>query len=197
MLKLGSGFRSVIGERLKLVRLDYEFRRVRVVFLRDYPRLPTPLGLIDVRRGDELELPRWQARLLKEAGYVDVRDDRIDIDYVNLYHYKERRSGTASQLTQIPEDFYARVSELIGRLDKLIKESPSQAIYRDREVVERNLLDIAEARLAKILRLSYSGGEEFRERMTPEERVVYNHVMEVIESWRGYLKNLVAGGRVG
>jgi DNA replication initiation complex subunit (GINS family) len=86
-----------------------------------------------------------------------------------------------------------RAFELIERLNKLIREAPSQAILRDREVAERNLLDIAEARLAKILKLTYSGGEEFRDKMTPEERIVYNHVLEVLESWRSYVKSSIAG----
>jgi len=184
----------VIGERLRLVRLDYEFKRVRVIFLRDYRSLPTPTGFIDVRRGDEVELPRWQARLLRDLGFVEVRDGSVDLDYINVHHFKEKRSSVGL-LTQVPQDFYMRAFELVERLTRLVRESPSQAILRDREVAERNLLDLAEARLAKILKLSYSGGEEFRDRMTPEERIVYNHVVEAIESWRSYVKSSVTGGR--
>ena len=182
----------MLDVRLKLVGLDYEFRRVRVVFLRDYQKLPTPTGFIDVRRGDELELPRWQARLLRDLGYVEVRDGGVDLDFVNLHHYKEKKSS--GQLTQVPQDFYFRASELVERLDRLVREAPSHMVYRDREMAERNLIDMAETRLAKILWLSYSGGEEFRDRMTPEERIVYNHVLEAVEAWRGYLKNLVSRG---
>ncbi|MFZ8793602.1 MAG: hypothetical protein ACO2O2_06945 [Acidilobaceae archaeon] len=183
----------MIGERFKLVRLDYEFRRVRVLFVKDHPSLPTPTGFVDVKRGDELELPRWHARLLKELGYVEIRDGHVDLDYINVHHFKERRSSGGGRLTQVPQDFYMRAFELIERLNKLIREAPSQAILRDREVAERNLLDIAEARLAKILKLTYSGGEEFRDKMTPEERIVYNHVLEVLESWRNYVKSSIAG----
>lgn len=189
-----TGVRLVIGERLKLIKLDYEFRRVRVIFIKDYPGLPTPTGLLDVKKGDELELPRWQARLLREEGYVELRDVPVDLEFINMYHYKERKGSTASQLSQIPQDFYVKAAELIEKLDRLIKETPSQVIIRDREVAERNLVDIAEARLAKIIRFSYTGGEEFREKMSPEERIIYNHVVEAVEAWRSYLKELVARG---
>ncbi len=185
----------LIEERLKLIRLDYEFKRVRVLFIKDYPSLPTPTGFIDVKKGDEIELPRWHARLLKELGYVEVKDGYVDLDYINVHHFKERKSSSGGMLTQVPQDFYIKSFELVERLTRLIRESPSQAILRDREVAERNLIDIAEARLAKILKLSYSGGEEFRDRMTSEERIIYNHLMEVLESWRNYIKSSIAGGR--
>jgi DNA replication initiation complex subunit (GINS family) len=102
-------------------------------------------------------------------------------------------SSGGGKLTQVPQDFYMKAFELIGRLNKLIRETPSQAILRDREVAERNLIDIAEARLAKILKLTYSGGEEFRDKMTPEERIIYNHLVEVLESWRSHVKSSIAG----
>ncbi len=185
----------IIEERLKLVKLDYEFRRVKVLFIKDYPSLPTPTGFIDVRRGDEIELPRWQARLLKDLGYVEVKDGYVDLDYINIHHFRERRSSAGAMITQVPQDFYMRAFELIERLNKLVKESPSQTILRDREVAERNLIDLAEARLTKILKLSYTGSEEFRDRMTPEERVIYNHIMEILESWRRYIRDSIVGGR--
>ncbi|MCE4602548.1 MAG: hypothetical protein F7B18_05120, partial [Desulfurococcales archaeon] len=47
-----------INSRLRLVKLDYEVRGVRVLFLKDHPDLPTPGGVVNARRGDEMTLPR-------------------------------------------------------------------------------------------------------------------------------------------
>lgn len=180
-------------ERLELIRLDYEVRRVRVIFLKDYAGLPTPSGALDVKRGDEMELPRWQARLLKDLGFVDVRDPPIDVDYINVVHFRERRRA-GDHVNPVPQDFYLRSSELIEKLDRLIRESPSGMLLRDREVAEKNLLDIGETRLSKLLRLAYSLAEDVRDKMSPEEAIIYNHVVKAVEAWRGYLKSLTSRG---
>ncbi len=180
-------------ERLELIRLDYEVKRVRVIFLKDYAGLPTPSGTLDVKRGDEIELPRWQARLLKGLGFVEVKESPIDVDYINTVHFRERRR-VGDQINPIPQDFYLRSSEFIEKLDRLIREAPSGTLLRDREVAEKNLLDIGETRLSKILRLAYSLAENVRDKMSPEEAIVYNHMVKAVEAWREYLKTLTSKG---
>jgi DNA replication factor GINS len=188
--------RDSLRERLELVVLDYETRPVRVLALRDIGPVPLPQGMVTVRRGDELEMPRWQARLLASRGLVEVRERGLEIDSVNMHHYKEKRGQAANQLQGLPSDFYLAVHDLIIRLNEMIKESPSTMLIRDREVIEKNLLDLAETRLSKILRLAVSGGEEFKERMTPEESIIYDTLRAVVEVWRGYVKEIAGGGSV-
>ncbi len=184
-----------VQDRLRLVMLDYEVKGVRVLFLKDKPGLPTPAGVINARRGDELTLPRWQARLLEEAGIVDVRDTNVDIDTVNMYHFRERKSSAANKLSQLPQDFYMKARELVEKLDKLIREAPSSMLIRDREMLEKNLVELSEARLLKILRLAQTGGgEELRDKMTPEEQLVYDSVKRVVDAWRSYIRGLFPGG---
>jgi len=186
-----------LASKLKLLKLDYNVRRVRVIFLRDYPKLPTPSGLIDARRGDEVELPRWQARILKDQGYVDFREQQVDIDYVNRYHFKERKSSGASQLIGIPQDFYFKAGELVGKLNIVIRENPSHALLRDREITEKNIIDIAEARLSKILRLVYSESRDIVEKVTPEEFALFNYMLNAVEQWRSYIKSIARGDLSG
>ncbi|MEB3859865.1 MAG: DNA replication complex GINS family protein [Desulfurococcales archaeon] len=178
-----------VKDRLDLVRMDYELRGVKALFLRDYDNLPTPGGILSARRGDEIELPRWQAALLASKGVVEVKDSSVDIDYINMYHFREKKKAGANELSQLPQDFYMKAGELVERLDRLIRESPSHMLFRDRDVLERNLMELAESRLAKLLRLAQSGSEEFKERMTPEEALVYKVIRDTIESWRGYIRS--------
>jgi DNA replication factor GINS len=179
-----------VRDRLDLVRMDYESRGVKALFLRDYKGLPTPGGVLNAKRGDEIELPRWQALLLASKGVVEVRDAGIDIDYVNMYHFREKKKIGANELSQLPQDFYMKAGELVERLDSLIRDNPSHMLFRDRDVVERNIIELAESRLVKLLRLAQSGSEEFKERMTPEEALVYKVIRGTIESWRSYVESL-------
>ena len=185
-----------LRDRLKLIVLDYEMSPVRVLALRDIGPLPLPQGTVTVRRGDELEVPRWQARLLASRGLVEIRERGLDIDAVNMYHYREKRGQAANQLQGLPQDFYLAARDLVARLNEMIRESPSTMLIRDREVLEKNLLDLAETRLSKLLRLAVSGGEEFKERMTPEEALIYDLVRGVVEVWRSYAKELAGGGSI-
>jgi len=182
-----------VKERFDLIKLDYEAKGVRVLFLKNYRGLPTSAGRVNARRGDELELPRWQARILEERGIVEVKDKKLDIDTVNTYHYREKRKTAANQLSPLPSDFYLKARELVEELNKLIKEKPSHMLLKDREILEKNLIELAETRLLKIVRLALTSSEEFRERMTPEETLVYMNIHDTASTWRSYIEEIFRG----
>lgn len=182
-----------IKDRLRLIEMDFDIRPVRVQFIKDYENLPTQNGLVSLRRGDEVELPRWQAEELLEKEYVEIKEQLLNIDEANFYHYREKRSQSASAPQQLPQDFYLRSRELIKKLDEAIRKSPSSMLLRDREVIEKNIMELAETRLIKIIRLAQAGGEEYREKMTPEEAVMYNIARSLLEAWRNYISELLKG----
>jgi len=178
------------GAKLKMIMIDYELRLVKVVFLKNVRGLPTPAGRLDVKRGDELELPRWQARLLEARGLAEIKERELDINGINMYHYKEKRKTAPNNLSQLPQDFYLKARDLVARLNETIRENPSNMLLRDREIVEKNLLELADTRLAKIVRLALTGGEELRDRMTPEEAMIYDEVSDIVKAWRNYIKSI-------
>lgn len=186
----------MLSEKFELAWLDYEMRRARVVFLRDYPKLPTPMGLISVKRGDEIELPRWQAHLLKAKGYVEVRDGEVDLNTINTLHFRERRNPPG-ELVLFQQDFYLRVKDFLEKIDKVIRENPSHMLLRDRDTAEKNVVDIAETRLLKLLKLAYSQDVSVKTRITVEELVLYDHLLKLISSWREYIKKIVGRSRGG
>ncbi|MEN2999905.1 MAG: GINS complex subunit Sld5 [Acidilobaceae archaeon] len=187
----------MIKERLELARLLYQQRKVKVMFMKDYPALPTPSGFINARRGDELELPRWQAKLLKAMGYADIREAPLDIGHINQQHFRERRGESAGQLVSLQPDFYLKAGELVALLNSLIRENPSAAIIRDREGAERNIVDLADVRLGKMLRLAQAGERGVMERMTPEEIALYLHLLEGVDAWKGYVRSISRGEEGG
>ncbi len=181
--------------RLQLVREYFEGRLVRVVFVKDYEGLPTPGGVINARRGDEVELPRWQARMLKEMGYVDMRDDSIDIDEVNRVHFSEVTRSGASTLVSLREDFYYQVERFVARINEMLREKVIHMLLQDKDRVQQNVKAIADARFQKIVRLAMPPQDEtFKDRMTPEEIIVYTAVAETANAWDRYIKRVIEGG---
>ena len=178
-----------ISLRLRLIQMDYEQKLVRVTALADIESLPTPAGVVSLKTGDEIDLPRWQARLLESKGLVSIKDKEVDINIINMYHFKEKRKTAANQITALPQDFYPKAFELVRKLDELIKENPAHMFLKDREIVEKNLTELAEARLAKIIRLATTNEGGLRDRLTPEETIVFDSLHSVISSWRDYIKS--------
>jgi DNA replication factor GINS len=166
---------------------------VRVQFIKDYENLPLPSGVVSLKRGDEIELPRWQARELLKRGFIEVKEKKLGLDEVNLYHYREKRSQNVSAPQPLPQDFYLKARELIRELDEAIRKSPSSMLLRDREILEKNIIELAETRLLKIIRLAQAGGEEYRERLTPEETIMHSVVRSLLEAWRDYITALLKG----
>ncbi len=184
-----------LSYRFRLLRLDYEFRDVRVLFLRDVDGLPLPGGRVNVRKGDEIDVPRWQARLLESMGLVEVRDKGVDIDYINMQHFKEKKTPAANQIQALPQDFYQLVRDYIAKLNEAIRREPGSMLIRDREAAEKNTIDLAEARLSKIVRLALTGASEYKDRLTPEERLIFDYIQRLIEDWRSYVHSVARGER--
>ncbi len=180
-----------IRERLRLLEKDYELEPVRVLVLRDV-EIPTPSGVTRVQRGEELDLPRWQARELREKGVVDIKEAEIGSEDIARVHFAEVHSRGAIQLAQLPPRFYLKVREYIESLNRAIKENPSPSLFNDRANTEKLLADIVDRRLNKIVRLVVAGGDDsVLDKMTPEEKILYKTLLDTIRSWRdeiiGYL----------
>lgn len=183
-----------LEERMRLIEIDALLRPVKIMVLRDYS-LPLPSERLTVKKGDEVEVPRWLAQTLVERGVAKPKDE-VDVNFINGYHYKERRSSSSSQLVQLPQDFYVSVGEYLRRLDEQIKAQPSHMLINDRDVSEKNLLELSQLRLNKILRLAQTdAGDEALNSMTPEEALLYSAIKETVESWRKFVQGLVGGGR--
>lgn len=186
-----------IRELLELVRLSYRFGKVKVQFLRDYPELPTYFGLVSVKRGEEVELPRWQAQLLKAMGYVEIKEALVDISYINKQHFKEKKGSSPGMPEHLPSDFYFRASQFVAALDSLLRKETSHAVLRDREAAERNILDLAERRLVKILSSVTADPKEARGRVTPEEEILLLILSDAVETWREYIRRVARGEVIG
>jgi DNA replication factor GINS len=183
-------------KRLKLLSLDSKLKETKVLMLKDYQSLPIPEGSINARKGDEIEMPRWQAEILSQDGIGQIKEEGIDINFINTYHFREKRNNAPNQLIGLSQDFYFKISNFIKSLDDAIAKSPSHMLINDREVAEKNFVELFEIRLTKLLRLSQTNGDELKDRMTPEELLLYTTIKEVISSWRKYMQSLIKGGEL-
>ncbi|MCE4614338.1 MAG: DNA replication complex GINS family protein [Desulfurococcales archaeon] len=180
-----------IRDRLKLLEGDYELEPVRVLVLRE-AEIPAPSGVTVVQRGEELDLPRWQARKLRDSGIVEIKEAEIGSEEIARVHFTEVNSRGAIQLAQLPPRFYLKVREYIENLNRAIKENPSPSLFNDRANTEKLLADIVDRRLNKIVRLVVAGGDDsVLDKMTPEEKILYKTLLETLKTWRegiiGYL----------
>jgi len=66
-------------------------------------------------------------------------------------------------------------------------------LINDREVAEKNFIELSENRLLKIIRLSQTNGDDLKDRMTPEEVLVYVMIKDIISSWKNYVLSLSKG----
>ncbi|MEB3756434.1 MAG: DNA replication complex GINS family protein [Desulfurococcales archaeon] len=182
---------SDIRDRLRLLERDYELEPVRVLVLKE-AEVPTPSGVVVIQRGEELDLPRWQARKLRDNGVVEIKEAEIGAEEIARVHFTEVHSRGAIQLAQLPPRFYLKVREYIESLNKAIKENPSPSLFNDRANTEKLLADIVDRRLNKIVRLVVAGGDDsVLDKMTPEEKILYKTLLEILKTWRegiiGYL----------
>ncbi len=182
---------SEIRDRLELLSRDYETELVRVVFLREH-HLATPSGVSSFSRGDEVDLPRWQARELRSRGIVEPKEREIGAEDIARIHFSEVHSKGAVELAPLPERFYMMAREYIRSLDQAIKENPNPALFTDRANTEKLVADIVDRRLNKIFRLAIAGGDDSAlDKMTPEEKILYQTLLTIIREWRnsviGYL----------
>lgn len=183
-----------LADRMKLIEIDALLRPVKVMILKEYT-ITLPGERLSVKKGDEIEVPRWMAEWLIERGVAKPKEE-VDLNFINGYHFKERRSSSSSQLAQLPPDFYVTVGEYMRRLDEQIKAQPSHMLINDRDVSEKNVLELSQLRLNKIIRLAQTdAGDEALTNMTPEEALLYSAIKETVESWRRYVQSLVGGGK--
>ncbi|MGC9112503.1 GINS complex subunit Sld5 [Acidilobus sp.] len=184
-----------LEERLQLLSFDGMLRPIKVMILNDCT-IPLPDGPLQAKKGDEVEVPRWIAEVLSKEGYAKPKEE-VDVNYINNYHYKERRSASGSHLAQLPSDFYVAVGEFIRSLDEAIKRSPSHMLINDKDVSEKNVIELSQLRLSKIVRLAQTDmGDEEVPNMTPEEVLIYTQLKNAFNSWKNYIQSLmgVSGG---
>jgi hypothetical protein len=163
------------SEDLEVIR---RLARIDVVVKKDLPEHPElPWRL---KRGMEASIPVWLFEALEKEGFVE-RKEPMDVRIVEIMLHKEQMT---TRPLKMPEDTYSWLKKEIERAYERKDADPLEI----RRLIS-NLFDLSSARLRKIVRyllLSHVDNMEWRilEHLTPEERVLYLVLREIIDKWR-------------
>jgi len=166
---------SPLSESLKEIELEYLNAYCKVVLLKDVPRLEVAGTIMEnLKQGNVLQLRRWAAEKLVEAGVAKRAELMVDLNYLSQLLWKEKNNVT--ELQEIPKYFYMDAKRLIEETSKASKEKADE--------VRRRLMDIISLRLLKLF--SYAA-KRIRpatiNRMTPEESVLFELIVGLVNEW--------------
>jgi DNA replication factor GINS len=186
---------TVIEEGLRLARLAYESSTVRVMVLKDAGRVVVGDSTYELRKGTELELPRWLAKLLAEEGVVELLETPLSLNDIARAHFSATSASTVAELEQLPRDFYQQVAEYIRNLDTRVRREFDPALLEERHKASQYVKDIASKRVGILLRAlrSPTAIGELRDKLTPEEQVLFNTLSLVLETWVKGMEELIGG----
>jgi hypothetical protein len=125
--------------------------------------------------GQKFETRHWIATHLVDAGLADFEGAR-ELDFSTLYkiHWKETKLQTGRRISDIPEHFYP----------KLRRTRSSE--YHNAQRLARDILN---CRLRKIVSLSASTSltGEMLQKLSVEERALFNNLQTIISEWKSHI----------
>ncbi|MET1128077.1 MAG: hypothetical protein ABWW70_02020 [Thermoproteota archaeon] len=172
--------------RLQLAELEYLTEAVRVIVLRNLPPVTIDGTTYDLRKGVELEMPRWLAEILQAEGVVEKSGLEISLEDAARVHFSAMNMRSPSDLEPLPRHFYVSLKKQIERLDRAIRERPTISDIELRHKLVQFLSEIVERRLMMILYSIRSPAvlAELSSRLSPEEQLIQQLVYRSIEVWR-------------
>jgi len=166
---------------------DFEFENatIRIIANRNSPKIELAgFKIGPFEEGAEYTIRFWVARELVNAGIAHFREEE-SLDEVKLYkiQWKERvQSG--KRFSTLPEDFYFKLRRYLAD----VKREAAIRTEKMREYEKTSGLsrDIINCRIKKIVSLSSSPAQtsQILKNLTREERMIYNHLYNVISEWR-------------
>ncbi|PUA31190.1 MAG: hypothetical protein B9J98_07265 [Candidatus Terraquivivens tikiterensis] len=170
---------SSLGDLLREVEVEYMNSYCKVVLLRDVPRLEVMGTTIEnLKQGNVLQLRKWVADKLVEMGVARFLELSVDTNYLSQLLWRERNN--TADLQEVPKYFYMETRRLIEEASRVSKERA--------EEIRRRLMDIASLRLLKLL--SYAAKRvrpATASRMTPEESLLFEQVIRLVNEWLSYV----------
>lgn len=158
-------------------QVGYMTEEVRVSYKKDVKMAVGNLS-IDAKEGDMSMIPRWVAKILSDAGAVEIQSGDM-ASYVSKAMNRER-IARPHDLSGIDVDFYVRVNDYLEGLKE-----------RERENMLVSLNTFVSSRLEKIVKLAAASplSPELEGKLAAEEKELYNTIHESsVEFKRGVLK---------
>jgi len=169
---------------------EYSYRMAFVKVLVKKPIQAMDVGsfsLPEASEGVVLDLPRWVANILQSMGSVELQEDSIDSELFRAVTRERIHSNL--QLNPIREDFYLRLREYLHTIHQSAESDSNARQEYDRALVSTH--DLITMRIVKILQLSALSSipSDVFMKITPEERMLFETVRELVREWRRTLLN--------
>jgi len=174
------------SELLELIELSYKLKPVRVMVVKDYGSLEIDGATYELRRGTEVEIPRWIAEVLEEAGVVEVLETGLGLEDIARIHFSTHSVKSVRELERLPENFYMQAKEYLRELDARIRRELNPMLLEEKQKAELYLVEIIGRRLSMIVQVlrSFASLVEVYERFSEEEKLLADVLRGLIEEWR-------------
>ena len=181
---------------VNLEDLDFMFEneKVKVIANRNYPEIKlTGLIIGPFEEAKEYEVIYWAVKELEKMGIVKIREEeRLDLIKLYKIHWKER-AQTSRTIAQLPENFYPKLRRFLRELKRKAVRDPEK--MRNYEKAVRIAKDIVNCRMRKIVLLASAATKtnQFLEKLSEEEKILYHEISEIISNWRTKILKLSEG----
>ena len=166
----------------------YQNKRVRIVANRDCPEIKLAgLSIGPFEEGNEYEVYHWIAVELERSGIANRREEeQMNGTMLNKTQWAERVQ-TAKQISKLSQDFYPKLRRFLA--DLRVKTTGEPEKMRDYERIRDLTQDIVNSRLRKIVSIASAPAqtENTLRNLTPEERLLYGELYNLISQWRGQI----------
>ncbi|AEM38241.1 hypothetical protein Pyrfu_0369 [Pyrolobus fumarii 1A] len=172
--------------KLEALRIRYETRPVRVMVVKEVGKIVIDGVEIELRKGTEIEVPRWIAKVLEEKGIVEPLESPMSLDDIARVHFIVTEARSLADTPSLPEDFYFRAADYLRRLETELRRRPEPQLLEEKSKAELYFEEIVSRRLWTILQLLRSPGAraEVYEKLSPEEKTLHDDLLARIEEWK-------------
>ncbi|MEM4461711.1 MAG: hypothetical protein QW695_02410 [Candidatus Bathyarchaeia archaeon] len=180
MIELHLGFR----QKLKAVFESSLHQEVKLIALADFQGIDIEgFRIPGFKKDSEVKLPLWIAIELVKTGIAKFKEgEELDLKTLSKIHWIEviQPSRTISPL---PENFYLKLKLYMDELKSRITREADRIDEYKKGLTMAG--DIVSSRLRKIVELTLARQTtQILSNLTIEERILYDGVREVLESWR-------------
>lgn len=173
-------------ELLELIELSYKLKPVRVMVVKDYGSLEIDGVMYELRRGTEVEIPRWIAEVLEEIGVVEILETGLSLEDIARIHFSTHSVKSMRELERLPENFYIQAKEYLKELETRIRRELNPMLLEEKQKAELYLVEIVNRRLNMIIQVLRSPASlaEIYEKFSEEEKLLADALRGLIEEWR-------------
>ncbi len=178
-----------VEDMLLSIKLEFGLDLVKMKVIKPLCKLEYGNILIKpANPGETIEVPRAIAETLLKDGYCEIVQQEITVDSLNKIIFAEEK---AKELKKLDSYFYQKANWILSLMLKGYLKASERDIIRYKQL----LLDLEERRLRKILALIplKETPQEIIDKLTIEERKLYETLSNITNKWR---ENLINGSGI-